>query len=162
MDARTVTRYQNMDDEEYQRYLLKSFNRKKILSAYESFVTGKLTLFPDTSTAQIHDWLKEAHAGFREVSPRTVYNFVMFVRQKHNIPLVSPVREYFPVEELPYGRQAQVDFGEYNMRLSNAKRKKVKFFVMVLSRSRMKYVWFLDRPFTAANVAGAHENAFLP
>jgi len=31
---------------------------------------------------------------------------------------------------------------------------------MVLSRSRMKYVWFLDKPFVAANVTQAHENAF--
>jgi len=124
IDARTVIRYQNMDEEEYQQDILQSSNRKKILSAYESFVTAKLTLFPDTSTAQIHDWLKEAHTVFGEVSPRTVYNFVMFVRQKHNIPFVPPMREYFPVEELPYGQQAQVDFGEYNMRLSDGKRKK--------------------------------------
>ena len=160
MDTRTVRKYQNMDEQEYEQHLLKSSTRKKILSAYERFVTDKLSLFPDTSAAQIHDWLKESHSGFVEVSPRTVYNFVAFVRQKHNIPFIPPVREYFPVEELPYGQQAQVDFGEYNMRLSSGKRKKVKFFVMVLSRSRMKYVWFLDKPFTAANVAEAHENAF--
>ncbi len=76
MDARTVTRYQNMDEEEYEQHLVRSFNRKKVLSAYEDFVTGKLTLFPDTSTAQLHDWLKEAHAGFGEVSPRTVNKLV--------------------------------------------------------------------------------------
>ena len=46
------------------------------------------------------------------------------------------------------------------MLLSDGKRKKVKFFVMVLSRSRMKYVWFLDKPFTSQSVATAHENAF--
>ena len=160
MDARTVIKYQNMSEEEYEQYLLRSSNRKKILSTYESFVANKLSIFQDTSTAQIHDWLKEAHADFQEVSPRTVYNFVMFVRQKHNIPFVPTTREYFPIEELPYGEQAQVDFGEYNMRLSNGKRKKVRFFAMVLSRSRMKYIWFIDKPFTAAAVALAHENAF--
>jgi len=84
----------------------------------------------------------------------------MYVRQRHNIPFVRASREYFPIEELPYGEQAQVDFGEYNMRLSNGKRKKVRFFVMVLSRSRMKYIWFLGKPFTAETVAKAHENAF--
>ncbi len=84
----------------------------------------------------------------------------MFVRQKYNIPFVPTFREYFPVEELPYGGQAQVDFGEYNMRTATGKRKKVRFFAMVLSRSRMKYIWFLDKPFTAKTVAQAHENAF--
>ncbi len=37
MDARTVTRYQNMDEEEYQRYLLKSSNRKKIFICLREF-----------------------------------------------------------------------------------------------------------------------------
>ena len=160
IDARTAKKYLNMGEEEYEKYLLKSCQRKKILSAYEDFVADKLSTFPDTSTAQIHDWLKEGRTDFPLVPPRTIYNFVMFVRQKHNIPFVRIHREYFPIEELPYGEQAQVDFGEYNMRLSNGKRKKVKFFVMVLSRSRMKYVWFLDKPFTAQTVAQAHENAF--
>jgi hypothetical protein len=40
------------------------------------------------------------------------------------------------------------------------KRKKVYFFAMVLSRSRMKFVWFIDTPFTANHVCQAHENAF--
>lgn len=160
MDARTVGKYLEMDQEGYEQYLLRSCQRKKRLSDYEGFVADKLSTFQDTSAAQVHDWLKESHVDFPDVTPRTVYNFVMFVRQKHNIPFVSIHREYFPVGELPYGEQAQVDFGEYNMRLSNGKRKKVKFFAMVLSRSRMKYIWFLDKPFTAETVAQTHENAF--
>ena len=160
MDARTVSKYQKMSEQQYEQYLLCSSRRKKILSAYENFVHGKLSVFEDTPAAQIHDWLKEAHVNFPEVPPRTVYNFVMYVRQKYNIPYVHSQRDYFPVEELPYGRQAQVDFGEYNMRLSSGKRKKVKFFAMVLSRSRMKYIWFLDKPFTAETVARSHESAF--
>ena len=160
MDTRTVSKYLNMNEEEYEQYLIRSCERKKILSVYEDFVADKLSTYQDTSAAQIHDWLKESHIDFPNVSPRTVYNFVMFVRQKHNIPFIRLYREYFPIEELPYGEQAQVDFGEYNMRTSNGKRKKVKFFAMVLSRSRMKYIWFLDKPFTAATVAQAHEKAF--
>lgn len=160
LDARTVSKYQKMSEQEYEQYLLCSCQRKKMLSVYENFVHGKLSIFEDTPAAQIHDWLKEAHPDFPEVPSRTVYNFVMYVRQKYNIPFVRTHRDYFPVEELPYGRQAQVDFGEYNMRWSNGKRKKVKFFTMVLSRSRMKYLWFLDKPFTAVAVAQAHENAF--
>jgi transposase len=160
IDARTVGKYLNMSEDEYEHRLLQSCQRKKVLSLYESFVFEKLSLFQDTSTAQIHDWLKEAHVDFPEISPRTVYNFVMFVRQKYNIPFVRTTREYFPIEELPYGEQAQVDFGEYNMRTPSGQKKKVKFFAMVLSRSRMKYIWFLDKPFTSQTVSQAHENAF--
>ncbi|HBE43059.1 MAG TPA: hypothetical protein DDW27_18010, partial [Bacteroidales bacterium] len=58
------------------------------------------------------------------------------------------------------GYQAQVDFGVYGMRCSNGKRRKVYFFAMVLSRSRMKFVWFKDAPFTTVDVIYAHEMAF--
>jgi transposase len=53
-----------------------------------------------------------------------------------------------------------VDFGEYNLRDVNGKRVKVWFFVMVLSRSRFKYVWFSEHPFTSELAIGAHEKAF--
>jgi len=160
LDARTVSKYLQMKEDDYENYLLECQQRNKVLSPYEIFVKDKLIEFQDTSTAQIHDWLKEHHPDFPEITPRTVYNFVVFVRQKHNIPFVKLSREYFPVEVLAYGEQAQVDFGEYNMRLMEGTRKKVKFFVMVLSRSRMKYVWFWDKSYTAQAVCQAHEKAF--
>ncbi len=84
----------------------------------------------------------------------------MYIRQKYNLPIDCIKRDYFPIEQLPHGQQAQVDFGEYNMKTSSGKQKKVHFFAMVLSRSRMKYVYFLDRPFTAQDVAQAHEKSF--
>lgn len=160
LDSRTVSKYLQMTEEEYKDYLLSSRYRNKVLSAYESFVKGKLNLFPETSTAQIHDWLKEHHTDFPSISPRTVYNFVMFIRQKYNIPVIKLEREFFPVEEMPYGEQAQVDFGIYNMRRPDGRRKKVFFFAMALSRSRMKYVLFWDKSYTAQSVCEAHETAF--
>ncbi len=161
MDSRTVLKYLRMTSQEFELHLLKSEERTKILSPFENFVKDKLTIYPDASTAQIHDWLKEFHQDIPKVSARSVYNFVMFVRQKYNIPVVQQTREYFPVEELAYGEQSQVDFGVFNMRISGSeKRKRVYFFAMVLSRSRMKYVWFSDNPFTGEHVCMAHEKAF--
>ena len=159
MDPRTVRKYLQMTESQYEEHLLRS-DRKKILSPYEGFVAENLGLFPETSTAQIHDWLKEHHPDLPEVSPRTVFNFVMFIRQKYNIPYEPATRSFFPIQELAYGYQAQVDFGEYNLRCSNGKRKKVYFLAMVLSRSRMKFVWFKDAPFTTGDVIYAHERAF--
>ena len=131
LDRRTVRKQLQMSEQDYEQYLLNTQDRTKILSPYERFISGKLSDFPDTSAAQIHDWLKEFHPELPKVSSRSVYNFVMFVRQKYNIPFVRITREYFPVEELPYGDQAQVDFGEYNMRLPGGGRKKVRFFGLV-------------------------------
>jgi hypothetical protein len=64
------------------------------------------------------------------------------------------------VQETSYGLQAQVDFGEYNMRSSDGKRVKVYFFTMVLSRSRYKYVCFSSKPYTSHSAIAAHESAF--
>jgi len=149
-----------MTEYDYEQFLIKNSERTKILSAYEGFVKEQLDNYPDTPAAQMHDWLKEHHSEFPTVNPRTVFNFVSYVRQKYNIPQIPELREYFPVEQLPYGQQAQVDFGQYNMRTVQGKRKKVYFFCMVLSRSRMKFVWFNDRPFTTEAACHAHEKAF--
>jgi transposase len=160
MDPRTVTRYLKMSEDDYEHFLQCSSRRQKALDPYESFVLENLSQYPDTSAAQIHDWLKEHFDDLPEVTCRTVYNFVMSVRQKYNIPYVAPTREFFSVEELPYGKQAQVDFGQYNLRMSNGKRKKIYFFAMVLARSRMKFTLFTDKPFTSESVISAHEKAF--
>ena len=157
---RTVKKYLSMDESQYEAFIEQQSNRTKELDVYEHFVKNKLKQFPDTSASQLHDWLKEYYNDFPDVHPKTVYNFVMLVRQKYNIPKVVRQRDYLIVDELPYGKQAQVDFGEYNMRTSTGNRKKIHFFTMVLSRSRYKYVYFLDKPFTTQDAIHAHEQAF--
>lgn len=159
IDPRTADRYICMSEDQYEQYLIKA-ERKKILAPYEAFVEDRLTEFPDTSSAQIHDWLKEHYDDLPKVTPRSVFNFVMHIRHKYNIPYVPATRDFSPVEEHSYGYQAQVDFGEYNMRSHSSRRKKVYFFAMVMSRSRMKFVWFIDRRFTTIDVIMAHEKAF--
>lgn len=160
VNRRTVIRYLAMNEREYEDFLIKQSERKKELLPYESFVKDRLVSFPDTSSAQMYDWLKEHNDAFPKVSPKTVFNFVNWIRCKYNLPKISVHRQHHPVEELPYGRQAQVDFGEYNLRTSADKRVKVFFFTLVLSRSRFKYIWFTDHYFTSELAIGAHEKAF--
>ena len=115
MDTRTVKKYLAMSEQEFDVYQVKLEQRTKKLVEYEDFVCSRLTACPEASSAQVHDWLKECHPDFEEVSIKTVYNFVLFVRGKYRIPKVFDARQYTPVPELPYGAQAQTDFGEYNM-----------------------------------------------
>jgi transposase len=157
---RTIRHYLAMSETDYDRFLEKNSERAKALQPYEVFVQSRLQKYPDTSAAQMHDWLKEKYADIDEVSTRTVFNFVAWIRQKYNLPKISEPRVYEIVDELPYGQQAQVDFGFYNMPGKDGKRVKVSFFIMVLSRSRYKYVWFSDTHFTAALAVIAHELAF--
>src|SRR3989440_9395586 len=160
LDARTISRYASMSEAAYTEFLQHKESRTRLLQTYEQFVRDKLQAHPLVSAAQMHDWLKEHHPDFPKTSPKTVYNFVMWIRQKYNIPLEEVGREYFVVEELPYGHQAQADFGQYVLRSTEERRKRVHFFVMMLSRSRMKFVRFSEMPFTTRTAIDAHEEAF--
>jgi transposase len=160
LDRRTVKKYLSMSDEEYEAFLDSQSHRRKRLLPYEGFVKDRLEQYRDTSAAQMQDWLKERYPDFPDISPKTVFNFVCWVREKHRLPFVKEHRQHQMVEETPYGQQAQVDFGVYNMRSSLGNRIKVFFFTFLLSRSRFKYVWFTDKPFTSESAILAHEKAF--
>jgi transposase len=160
LNWRTVKNYLSMTERDFDQFMDKQSDRKKELLPYEAFIKGRLEKYPDTSSAQMHDWLKEQFCDFPAVSVKTVFNYVSWVRQHYRIPKLSTTRDYEAVEELPYGQQAQADFGEYNLRDNEGKRVKVFFFTIVLSRSRYKYIWFVDKYFTSELAIEAHENAF--
>lgn len=160
MDQRTIKKYLSMSEQEYLDYKGSLSSRLKKLKPYEDFVRERLEACQEASAAQVHDWIKECHPDFQAVSTKTVYNFVLYVREKYRLPKVFTAREFSKIPELPYGQQAQVDFGEYHMTTSDGQRKKVHFFAMVLSRSRYKFVWFSETPFTTATTIDAHEKAF--
>lgn len=160
LNRRTVSKYLSMSEQEYEVFLISQSERSSLLDPYEQFITDKLRQFGDTSAAQMHDWLKERFSDFPQINPKTVFNFICRIREKHNIPRIKDQRQHQTVEELPFGKQAQVDFGEYNMRNCSGKRTKVFFFILVLSRSRFKYLWFTDCYFTTELSIQAHEQAF--
>jgi len=148
LDKRTVRKYLSMSEEEYLDFIHSQMNREKMLDPYEEFIKTRLESCQDASTAQVHDWLKEHYYDFIEVNEKTVFNFVLYIRNKYGIPKPFNHRDFSRVDELPYGKQIQADFGEYNMTTDEGRRKKIYFFCMVLSCSRQKFVWFSEHPFT--------------
>lgn len=160
LDWRTVKNHLDMSEADYEQFLLGQQERTKKLSAYEDFVKSKLSEHQETGASQMHDWLKEYHPDLLDVPQKTVYNFIQFIRHKYNIPYQKAVREYMIVDECDYGKQTQVDFGQYNMRTEDGTRKKVWFFTMVLSRSRKKFVYFSEKAFTTQTAIDAHEKSF--
>ena len=102
LNWRTVKRHLSLDERTFTHNLEKGRTREKVLDRYEDFVREKLKLYPETSSAQLHDWLKEHHADFPQVNRKTVFNFVQHVRDKHNIPRQSDsVRAYmYPAYEV--------------------------------------------------------------
>jgi len=158
----TVSKYVKMEEsvflssDTYHR----SFPHK--LDRYESFIVEELRTCPSYSSKQIEDHLKERYGDdLRDVCSKTVFNYVVHIRSKYGIPKEEdPVRQMEKLPETPYGEFGQVDFGEYWMPREDGRHLKLYFFVMVLSRSRYKFVHFDTRPFTSSTAIYAHEKAF--
>lgn len=162
LDKKTVRRYLKMTYEEF--VASPTYHRMyvKLLDPYEDIVYRWLDAHHDLSSAQIHDWLRDRYDNLPDVNAKTVFNFVKYIRAKYAIakPKATEGRQYAMIEETEYGEYAQADFGEEWMQYEDGRRVKVYFFVMVLCRSRKKYVWFSKTPFTAELAVYAHEKAF--
>lgn len=159
----TVHVYSKMSEEEFLEWVRQIRKKSGKLGVYEQAIKNRLGEHPELSSYQIHDWLLDKHPQLR-VSRRAVTAFVRKLRKVYHLP--KPLkdkrsREYMAVEDLPYGQQAQVDFGVYTMFSASGEKQKIYFMIMVLSRSRYKHVYLLNRPFTTTDVVRAHEQAFV-
>lgn len=164
IDRGTVRHYLRLSEEEFlcSGICQREYSHK--LDGYEPFIVDLLHQYPDFSSRQIEDRLKERYdSEMSGVCSKTVFNFVAHLRLKHGISKGDdkPARPYEKQAELPFGEYGQADFGEFWMdRADGGARQKVYFFVLVLSRSRYKFVWFRTRPFNTAATVYAHELAF--
>ena len=162
MHRDTVKLYSQMTAEEFMNS--RSYNREYAhkLDIYEDYVLELLEQYPFVSAALVHDRLREHYPDMLKVSDKTVYNFVRRLRLTHDIPKQDePLpRQMGKLPETDYGEYGQVDFGEGWMNRRDGTRVKVYFLVMVLSRSRYKYVYFSKKPFTSETAVYAHELAF--
>ena len=75
-----------------------------------------------------------------------------FVKDKH--------RQYAITKETLPGERAEVDFGQYKMKTMYGHNKIVYFFCMIMSFSRMKFVYFSPDSFTTKTAVIAHTYAF--
>lgn len=158
----TVRRYQRMSETEFKDRLGREFQRRRRkLEAYENFIKTLLQEAQFLSSAQIHDRLKEHYPELPHVSERTVYNTVQAIREQEDLPKTSEQRRQMSkVPDCEYGDKCQVDYGERWMRTPQGRTVKVYFIVFVLQRSKYKYVYFQNVPFTAKTTVYAHHLAF--
>ena len=66
-------------------------------------------------------------------------------------------RQFQPRVDLPPGYVAQVDFDQSKLLDMYGRQTRVYFFCMVLSYSRMHFVYFSAEPFTTETAIKAHE-----
>lgn len=129
------------------------------MDQYREFILSILRVCPQTRETNILYRLKEEFPEF-ECNRKTFYKYMKKLREQTGYVQfegrVTSVRE-----ESPPGYEAQVDFGQYRMKDMYGRQIRVYFFCMVLSYSRMHYVYFSREPFTTQTAIDAHEYAFL-
>jgi transposase len=155
----TVYGYLGKSPDEMSIWIASTMERRKKLAPYEKHLISWLKEHPDLSSAQIHDWLKERYPTFT-VGESTVRSYVKELREKYHIPKEKVQRSYEAIPESPMGQQVQVDFGQTKQKTSAGKEIKLYFICFVLSHSRYKCAYWLDRPFTTRDVVTTHEEAF--
>lgn len=158
----TVRSYLKMTQEEFLNSGICNRQYKKKLDPYKEFIKTHLETENCFSAPQIHDRLKESFPDLPVISERTVYSFVEEVRDEFGIAKTNEVlpRQTCQLSPTDYGEDAQVDFGEKLIRNEKGYYVRIYFFALVLCRSRHKYVYLSNRPFTTEMTVYAHHLAF--
>ena len=161
VDYKTVSKYWDMPPDEFSACMNRAQRRSRKADVYKEFIVSCLQKYPDMSAAQLYDWIKE-RTGKKKLpfGHRAFRNYVAAIREEYNISKPDSDRQYEASDELPMGKQAQVDMGEISLVTPSGRHKKVYGFGMVLSHSRYKYILWQTRPWTTADFVQAHIKAF--
>ena len=161
IDYKTVLKYWDMPPDVFATCLNRAQRRRRKADVYKDFVVSCLQKYPDMTSAQVYDWIKE-RSGQKNLpfKKRSFRSYVNAIRKEYDIPKPESIRQYEAVEDPPMGEQAQVDMGEISLETPSGRHKKVYGFGMVMSNSRHKYILWQDRPWTTADFVQAHIKAF--
>ena len=149
LNKRTVGKYYDMSEKNYLKYIdrtkyrtkIYGFLKKDILEIYEN--NG----FQQLEKSAVYDCLEEKY----DVMPgkeRSFRYYITYLIDTGQLKLKENRRKYRPVEDLPYGQQMQLDFGEFRTRSGL----KLYIFASVLSASRYKYCALQEKPFTTLDL----------
>jgi len=149
LNKRTVFKYYSMSEKKYSRYIEKVRYRTKIFEPYQSHILNlyQANNFQRLEKSAVYDYLEEK-LGSLPATERSFRNYISYLIETEQLKLNSNKRIYSPVAELPYGKQLQIDFGEYRTKRDL----KLYIFAAVLSASRYKYCALQDRPFTTLDL----------
>jgi transposase len=149
LDRKTVSKYYRMSEEEFSQYRRETTYRQKGFDAHAEEIIGvyEANGYRKLNVASVYDYLEERF-GRLEYSEKTLRNYVLYLQEIGTLTLKERVRLYQKVPQLPFGRQMQMDFGQYRCRSGLM----LYIFSAVLSASRYKFMIFQDRPFRTLDV----------
>lgn len=151
----TIRKWWKASEEEFEKAEIMKLGRAE---PYRAYILELLRVQPNLRTGVIELRLKEAFPGY-SVPKSILYHYMLKLREEAGYKLASQ-RRMSMRPELPPGYEAQVDFGQYKMRDMYDHVTTVYFFCMILSYSRMRFVYFSNRPFTTDKAIQAHNYAF--
>ncbi|GAG94166.1 unnamed protein product, partial [marine sediment metagenome] len=140
-DPKTVAKYYALDERGFRSYRREHMFRDKSLERYEKDILEvyEKNEFAKLNMSSVYDYLEERR-GELPANEQTLRNYVSYLIQTDKLRLKEKLRTYAKVPQLPFGRQMQLDFGQYTCRSGL----KIFIFAAVLSASRYKYVIFQD------------------
>lgn len=152
---KTVTRWVTADESTF--YQLKN-TRFFYLDQYKEFLLEQIRTCPQIKTTNLYYKTQDAFSDFD--CPRSAfYRYVLQLKRDYGFEKFTG-RQTKPREDTPPGYEAQVDFGQSKMLDMYGRQIRVYFFCMVLSFSRMHFVYFSAEPFNTGTAIKAHEYAF--
>ncbi len=148
LSRKTVTKYFKMDSNAYLQYKTSLEDKVKRFDPYKDEII-KIYRKNENKVykSSIYDVLEEKH-GQLPGSERTLRNYISYLAETGQFYENIPIRLHTPVEDLPFGQQMQLDFGE----IAIASGEKVYIFASVLSASRYRYVSVQRRPFRTIDI----------
>ena len=117
IDPATVRKYYNMKADEYHRYQLETLSRDKLFDSFKDEILSiyKSNNYQKLNMSGVYDYLEEK---FKKLpgSEKSLRNYIHFLERNGELKYKSKKRFYVGVEELPYGKQMQLDFGQYKLK----------------------------------------------
>jgi len=149
INPRTAAKYYKMDEDDFRAYRREHLFRDRSFADYGRDILEVYAKndFRKLNMSSVYDYLEERY-GELPGNEKTLRNFISYLIQTDKLTLNKNIRTYAKVPELPFGRQMQLDFGQYTCRSGL----KLFIFAGVLSASRYKYVIFQDHPFRTTEV----------
>jgi transposase len=138
-----------MSEERFRERRQSYLCREKSFASYKDEILEiyKNNDFERLPMSSVYDYLEELY-GALPGTEKTLRNYIHYLYMTNRLEFCSPLRCYQQVAEQPFGKQLQVDFGEYRTRSQC----KLYIFAAVLAASRYKHVRFQGYPFTTLEV----------
>jgi transposase len=149
IDPQTAAKYYLMDEREFRVYQQKQMFRDKALQEHEKDILQvyEKNEFKKLNMSAVYDYLEERY-GSLPGNEQTLRNYIRYLIRTDKLKLNESIRIYSKVPELPFGKQMQLDFGQYRMPGGL----KLFIFAALLSASRYRYITFQDHPFNTKEV----------